>query len=79
MRFFALSPAHPAARKVRVAPGVAQRTLSIERYPLHAMIARNKRRSRNRIGLARLKMLGMPSVFPFLTVQFYVAGPSDPS
>jgi len=24
-------------------------------------------------------MLGMPSAFPFLTVRFYVAGPSDPS
>jgi hypothetical protein len=24
------------------------------------------------------KILGMPSVFTFLTVQFYVAGPSDP-
>jgi len=42
MRFFALSPAHPAVRKVRVAPGIAQRTLSIERYPLDAACATAK-------------------------------------
>jgi hypothetical protein len=41
MRFFPLSPAHRAARQVCVVPGIAERTLSIERYPF-AMIARNK-------------------------------------
>jgi len=39
------SPAHRARRNVRVVPGIAERTLSIERYPLHSMIARNKRPS----------------------------------
>ena len=77
MRFFALSAAHPAARKVRVAPRIAQRTLSIARHDCTQQTG-SPWRSRNRLGLARVKMLGIPSVFPFLTVQFYVAGPSDP-